>query len=173
MPAKIVKKLCLIKNSLQSAAAVHSTQSAADYEHAGKVGAFKIKHSVIITPNSPGFSSLSSFTTGTLTFSFPFDISSAIICSDQQFTERIDLTNTNVNCQKQSGVSRDRKVLCATTGNETVHRWLCSVAKETSTANKMANKESDAQEYLKKHKIMELFENLTAQLIYERPGEYF
>lgn len=36
----------------------------------------------------------------------------------------------------------------------------------------MANKESDAQEYLKKHKIMELFENLTAQLIYERPGEY-
>lgn len=38
---------------------------------------------------------------------------------------------------------------------------------------KMANKESDAQEYLKKHRIMELFENLTAQLIYERPGEYF
>lgn len=37
----------------------------------------------------------------------------------------------------------------------------------------MANKESDAQEYLKKHKIMELFENLTAQLIYDRPGEYF
>lgn len=36
----------------------------------------------------------------------------------------------------------------------------------------MANKESDAQEYLKKHRIMELFENLTAQLIYERPGEY-
>lgn len=36
----------------------------------------------------------------------------------------------------------------------------------------MANKESDAQEYLKKHKIMELFENLTVQLIYERPGEY-
>ena len=37
----------------------------------------------------------------------------------------------------------------------------------------MANKESDAQEYLKKHRIMELFENLTAQLIYDRPGEYF
>lgn len=36
----------------------------------------------------------------------------------------------------------------------------------------MANKESDAQAYLKKHRIMELFENLTAQLIYERPGEY-
>lgn len=36
----------------------------------------------------------------------------------------------------------------------------------------MANKESDAQDYLKKHQIMELFENLTAQLIYERPGEY-
>ncbi|XP_020603105.1 EF-hand calcium-binding domain-containing protein 10-like [Orbicella faveolata] len=35
----------------------------------------------------------------------------------------------------------------------------------------MANKESDAQEYLKKHKIMELFENLTAQLIYERPED--
>ena len=48
-----------------------------------------------------------------------------------------------------------------------------SVAKETAlTANKMANKESDAQEYLKKHKIMELFENLTAQLIYDRPGKY-
>ena len=46
------------------------------------------------------------------------------------------------------------------------------VAKETSTANKMANKESDSQEYLKKHRIMELFENVTAQLIYERPGEY-
>ena len=37
----------------------------------------------------------------------------------------------------------------------------------------MANRESDAQEYLKKHKIMELFENLTAQLIYERPGKKF
>lgn len=35
----------------------------------------------------------------------------------------------------------------------------------------MANKESDAQEYLKQHRIMELFENLTAQLTYERPGE--
>ena len=35
----------------------------------------------------------------------------------------------------------------------------------------MANKENDAQEYVKKHCIMELFENLTAQLIYERPGE--
>ena len=50
---------------------------------------------------------------------------------------------------------------------------LTLVAKETSTASKMANKESDAQEYLKKHRIMELFENLTAQLIYDRPGEYF
>ena len=38
---------------------------------------------------------------------------------------------------------------------------------------KMANRESDAQEYLKKHKIMELFENLTAQLIYDRPGKKF
>ena len=38
---------------------------------------------------------------------------------------------------------------------------------------KMAKRESDAQEYLKKHKIMELFENLTAQLIYERPGKKF
>ena len=36
----------------------------------------------------------------------------------------------------------------------------------------MANKEGDAQEYLKNHKILELFDNLTAQLIYERPGEY-
>ncbi|CAH3038970.1 unnamed protein product [Porites lobata] len=35
----------------------------------------------------------------------------------------------------------------------------------------MANRESHAQEYLKKHKIMELFENLTAQLIYERPED--
>ena len=39
------------------------------------------------------------------------------------------------------------------------------------TAIKMANKESDAQDYLKNHKIMELFENLTAQLIYDRPGK--
>lgn len=36
----------------------------------------------------------------------------------------------------------------------------------------MANKESGAQDYLKNHKIMELFENLTAQLMYERPGKY-
>ena len=36
----------------------------------------------------------------------------------------------------------------------------------------MANKESHAQDYLKNHKILELFENLTAQLIYERPGKY-
>ncbi|XP_068700906.1 EF-hand calcium-binding domain-containing protein 10-like [Montipora capricornis] len=35
----------------------------------------------------------------------------------------------------------------------------------------MANKESNAQDYLTKHKILELFENLTAQLIYERPDD--
>ncbi|KAJ7363188.1 EF-hand calcium-binding domain-containing protein 10 [Desmophyllum pertusum] len=35
----------------------------------------------------------------------------------------------------------------------------------------MANKESGAQDYLKNHKIMELFENLTAQLMYERPED--
>ena len=28
----------------------------------------------------------------------------------------------------------------------------------------------DAHEYLKKHQILDLFDNLTAQMIYERPG---
>jgi hypothetical protein len=30
--------------------------------------------------------------------------------------------------------------------------------------------ERSAQEYLAKHKILELFENLTAALVFERPG---
>ena len=34
-----------------------------------------------------------------------------------------------------------------------------------------ANKEEEAKEYLKTHRIMELFENLTAHLAYERPGK--
>ncbi|KXJ17422.1 EF-hand calcium-binding domain-containing protein 10 [Exaiptasia diaphana] len=34
----------------------------------------------------------------------------------------------------------------------------------------MAGKEELAKQYLKRHKIMELLDNLTAQLIYERPG---
>ena len=37
---------------------------------------------------------------------------------------------------------------------------------------KMANKERNAEGYIRNHKILELFENLTAQLIFERPGEY-
>lgn len=36
----------------------------------------------------------------------------------------------------------------------------------------MANKERNAEGYIRNHKILELFENLTAQLIFERPGEY-
>ena len=32
--------------------------------------------------------------------------------------------------------------------------------------------EEIAQEYLAKHKILELFENLTANLVFERPGKY-
>lgn len=35
----------------------------------------------------------------------------------------------------------------------------------------MAGKPELAKEYLRKHKIMELLDNLTAQLIYERPGK--
>ena len=69
-----------------------------------KGGTFELSHLVTITPNSLGFSSLSSFTTGTLTFSFPFDISSAIILSrpaGNKFT-----VNETLNCQKQSGVHR-------------------------------------------------------------------
>ena len=31
--------------------------------------------------------------------------------------------------------------------------------------------ERSAQEYLAKHKILELFENLTAALVFERPGK--
>ena len=59
------------------------------------------------------------------------------------------------------------------TGHETKCRWQSFVAIATLSGCKikMANKENDAQEYVKKHCIMELFENLTAQLIYERPGE--
>jgi hypothetical protein len=33
--------------------------------------------------------------------------------------------------------------------------------------------ERSAQEYLAKHKILELFENLTAALVFERPGKYY
>lgn len=32
--------------------------------------------------------------------------------------------------------------------------------------------ERSAQEYLAKHKIVELFENLMATLVFERPGKY-
>ncbi|XP_031566111.1 EF-hand calcium-binding domain-containing protein 10-like [Actinia tenebrosa] len=35
----------------------------------------------------------------------------------------------------------------------------------------MAAKEENAKEYLRKHRIMELFENLTAHLVYERPDD--
>ena len=31
-------------------------------------------------------------------------------------------------------------------------------------------RKEEAREYLKEHKILELFDNLTAQLIYARPG---
>ena len=79
-----------------------------------------------------------------------------------------------LSCQKQSGVSAYKKYYHAQAlGIKRYTADICSVAKETSTANKMASKEIAVQEYLKKHRIMELFENLTAQLIYERPGEYF
>ncbi|XP_044177418.1 EF-hand calcium-binding domain-containing protein 10-like [Acropora millepora] len=36
---------------------------------------------------------------------------------------------------------------------------------------KMANKERNAEGYIRNHKILELFENLTAQLIFERPED--
>ena len=46
----------------------------------------------------------------------------------------------------------------------------------TTVGTKMAaassEKEKQTQEYLKNHRLMELFENLTAHLIYERPGEF-
>ena len=32
--------------------------------------------------------------------------------------------------------------------------------------------EKTAQEYLAKHKIVELFENITAALVFERPGKW-
>lgn len=32
--------------------------------------------------------------------------------------------------------------------------------------------ERSAQEYLAKHKILELFENLTAAIVFERPGKH-
>lgn len=35
----------------------------------------------------------------------------------------------------------------------------------------MAGKEEKAKEYLKNHQIMELLDNLTGLLIYERPGK--
>jgi hypothetical protein len=35
----------------------------------------------------------------------------------------------------------------------------------------MAGKEVKAKEYLEKHRIIELLENLTAHLLYDRPGK--
>ena len=34
-------------------------------------------------------------------------------------------------------------------------------------------RENEARDYLKKHKVLELLDNLTSQLIYHRPGECF
>ena len=39
-------------------------------------------------------------------------------------------------------------------------------------ANVDTRKEGTALEYLKKHKILELLENITAYLVFERPGKY-
>ncbi len=33
-------------------------------------------------------------------------------------------------------------------------------------------REENAREYLQQHKVLELFNNLTSELIYERPGIY-
>ena len=33
------------------------------------------------------------------------------------------------------------------------------------------NREDDASEYLKNHKILELLNNLTAQLVFNKPGK--
>ena len=30
-----------------------------------------------------------------------------------------------------------------------------------------------ALEYLERHRILEMFENITAKIVYERPGEYY
>ena len=38
---------------------------------------------------------------------------------------------------------------------------------------KVLNKEELSHYYLKKHQIVELFNNLTAALVYQRPGMFF
>ena len=52
----------------------------------------------------------------------------------------------------------------------------CSATMKFSFTQNLNNMEDSgersAQEYLAKHKILELFENLTATLVVERPGKY-
>ena len=36
--------------------------------------------------------------------------------------------------------------------------------------NETKNREGDASDYLKSHKILELLNNLTAQLVFNKPG---
>jgi len=42
------------------------------------------------------------------------------------------------------------------------------MSNQTNTAPK--NKQAEAEEYLKKHKIAELFDNITAHLVFNQPG---
>lgn len=38
--------------------------------------------------------------------------------------------------------------------------------------SKVPNREEIAKYYLKKHRITDLFDNITAALVYDRPGKY-
>jgi hypothetical protein len=45
------------------------------------------------------------------------------------------------------------------------------MSNQTNPAPK--NKQAEAEEYLKKHKIAELFDNITAHLVFNQPGFFF
>ena len=38
---------------------------------------------------------------------------------------------------------------------------------------KSANRENEANDYLQTHKVLELFTNLTSQLVFHKPGNLF
>ena len=42
----------------------------------------------------------------------------------------------------------------------------------TTTSTTSVGRDVEAREYLEQHRVLELFNNMTSQLIYNRPGKY-
>ena len=67
--------------------------------------------------------------------------------------------------------SSQHRVKTSADSTSMASKGLAKTARPTSSSNPYVSHEEEASKFLKDHKIIELFENLMAGLVYERPAD--